>query len=124
MLSDRKPEVALNAADLMRRNDDHTGLPRVIELGRSAGTHQAEAMRVLGRFRTPEAVPALLDGLASPDLAVRTAAEQAVALLLPSLFPYRRFQLAATGYAAGADEATRTAALAQLRAWWEQHRPR
>lgn len=124
MLSDRKPEVALNAADLMRRDDDHTGLPRVLELGRTTGAHQAEAMRVLGRFRTPQAVPGLLDGLASPDLAVRTAAEQALALLLPNLFPYRRFQFAATGYAAGADEATRATALAQLRAWWEQHQPR
>ena len=123
MLAAKEPEVALNAADTLRKNDDLSGLPRVLELAKMQGTHQAEAMRVLGRFRTPQAVPALLDGLEATDLGVRSAAEQSLGMLLPSLFPYRRFDLQGTGYSAGAEANVRAEAVRKIRAWWDAHRP-
>lgn len=124
LLASPQPEVALVAADTLRRLDDPSGLPRVVELLAAPGSHRSEAARVLGRFKVPAAVPALLDALADDDTNVRTQAYQGVNSLLPSLFPYRRFDLAAAGYVATGPTAARDAALARLRAWWDQNRPR
>lgn len=119
MLAAEDGARALAAADALRREDDLSGLERVLGLARAAGAQRAEALRVLARFRCMRCVPVLLDALADADPAARAAAETGLLTLLPNLFPYRRFDLASSGYSAQGSAEARAAGLQKLRAWWD-----
>jgi len=117
MLGATDAQRALSAADALRRMDDLSGFPRVLELVRAGGADKAEAVRVLAKFRKREAIPPLLDALADAEPGVRSAAESGLTLLLSNLFPYRRFEFASCGYAAQGAPDARAAGIAKLRAW-------
>jgi len=118
MLGAKDAQRALAAADALRRMDDLAGFDKALELARAGGTDKAEALRVLAKFRKRDAVPPLLDALADADATVRSAAEAGLVLLLPNLFPYRRFEFASAGYAAQGAPDARADGIAKLRAWW------
>src|SRR5258706_3199475 len=107
MLGAPEPLRALSAADALRRIDDPSGFARVLEIVRAGGADKAEAVRVLAKFRRKECLAPLVDALEDADAAVRMAAEQGLITLLPDLFPYRRFDLATSGYSAQAAPAQR-----------------
>lgn len=111
------------AADLLRRMDDLSGMDAVLDVLKTGPTAQrAEAARVLGGFRVRAAVDPLLDALMDDDALVRGNALRSLDALWRSLFPYRRLDLVAAGYAAADAEGPRRAAVARIRAWWEAHR--
>lgn len=114
----------LVAADALRRTDDTSGLTAVIEVLRTGEGYRdrSEAAQVLGRFRDPRAVDALLDGLLDSNRMVRSSAYSGLSLILRTLFPYRRLDLSTTGYTSSAPEAKRNGAAKTLRSWWETHR--
>ena len=118
MLSSPDPELAIAAADALRRMDDHSGLERVLQLAAQDGPQRYAAVTALGAYRLPRCIPALLDAMEAQDQPVRTQAGQGVASTLQAMHPYRRFDLAAAGWNAGGAPAERAAALAKLRAWW------
>jgi HEAT repeat protein len=117
MLASKENLRALSAADALRREDDLSGFERVLEVLHSGGAEKAEAVRVLAKFRRQASLGPLVDALEDPDATVRSEAEQGLIALLPSLFPYRRFDLATTGYQAGAAPEQRAAGVKKLRAW-------
>ena len=119
LLTSSEPGRALAAADALRRADDDAGFARLMELARADGKERAEAVRVLAQFRRHEAFLVLFDALESSEVLVRSAAELGVGALLTNLYPYRRFDLATTGYSARATPEVRAAGLAKIRAWWE-----
>jgi HEAT repeat protein len=99
--------------------DDPSGLPVVIALlPRARGAKRAEAARVLGGFRSRQAVPPLLDLLDDPELAVRQAAWTGLQEIWRDLLPYRRFDFARCGYDPSAS--ARAPGIAALRAFWER----
>jgi HEAT repeat protein len=108
----------LIAADTLRRMDDPSGFERVLELSKNRGPKQADVIRVLGKFRMRAAIPSLLDALADADAAVRREAFTALGRLLVDLFPYRRIDVATSGYQPEASEDRRAQGLQVLRAWW------
>jgi HEAT repeat protein len=114
--------VRMAAADALRRLDDHAGLPRLIEMiGKELGSDpqgRGAAVAALGKFRSRDAVPALLDALADSDQGVRSQGLQGLRTVLSALFPYRRFDLSTTGYTADGPAVQRAAGLAKLRGWW------
>lgn len=114
----------LAAADALRRSDDTSGLPVVIDVLKNAEKDQDrwEAALSLGRYRDPKAVDALLDALLDEHATVRSNAYNSLGGVLRVMFPYRRFDLARTGYVYSASAAARKAATARLRAWWDAHR--
>jgi HEAT repeat protein len=111
------------AADALRRADDASGFEVVLGV-LQAGTplQRREAAELLGRFRRAAAVPPLLDALLDAEQTVRSAAQFALPGLLAALFPYRRFDLATSGYAYDGNETARREAVARIRAWWDGHR--
>jgi HEAT repeat protein len=114
----------LAAADALRRADDASGFAIVIKI-LASGTVLAdrqEAARLLANFCKPEAVEALLAALEDPQSGVRSNAYNSLSSVLRALFPYRRFDLASTGYVATGAAAARGAALAKIRAWWTTHK--
>jgi hypothetical protein len=115
---------ALAAADALRRADDDSGYARVCELARQSSAQRAEALRVLSRFGRESSGALLIEALNAEDLAVRRAAEQGLREFLPKFFPYRRFDLASTGYQAEGSPEQRAAGLAQLRSFWDSARQR
>ena len=122
LLASEQVSLALAAADGLRKADDPSGLPRVLELLKSGATERAEAARVLGNFRHPSVIPVLIEALLDAEPGVRSAAEQGLTRLLPNLFPYRRFDMASTGYAANGTPSARAEAVQRIRAWWDAHR--
>ena len=122
LLASEDASMALAAAEGLRRADDESGLPRVLEFAKAGSNQRQEAIGVLGHFRRTSVVPVLIDGLLDPEPAVRNAAQTALSLLLPNLFPYRRFDFATTGYQANGTPAQRAEAVQKVRTWWEsQH---
>ncbi len=121
MLGAPEPLRALSAADALRRIDDPSGFARVLEIVRAGGADKAEAVRVLAKFRRKECLAPLVDALEDADAAVRMAAEQGLITLLPDLFPYRRFDLATSGYSAQAAPAQRAAGAQKIRDWCTAH---
>lgn len=116
----------LAAVEALRRADDATGLPvalAILKDGKS-DADRWEAARVLGGFRTSKVVVPLLDVLMDKNQTVRSNAYSSLATVLRSLFPYRRFDLAATGYITTGSAASRKAAVQKLRAWWSANRTR
>ncbi len=116
MLLSNSPEQQLVAAATLRRMDDPSGLPVVLALCKKPGPHLAEAARILGGFRSRDAVPGLLDLLDDSNAAVRQNAWQGLQNQWRDLFPYRRFDFDKSGYAPNA--AARAAGITTLRAWW------
>ena len=123
MLASNDTRMALFAAETLRRRDDYAGLPRALELFKKAGAHRARAATVLGGFREERAVAPLIEALGDPDRAVRTAAYTSLGRVLRSLFPFKRLDLATTGYTPDAPAAQRTRSARVISAWWRQNRP-
>ena len=99
--------------------DDHQGLDRVIALAGKAGKDHAEAVRVLGGFRDPKAVPPLIAAFTADEVQVRRNAVTALQQQLPDLFPYRRFDLERAGCRADGTATQRAEGLRLLQAWWD-----
>jgi HEAT repeat protein len=119
LLDSGDPSQQLAAAATLRRMDDPSGLPVVIALlPRAPGGRKAEAARVLGGFRSRQAVPPLLELLDDPEFAVRQAAWTGLQAIWRDLLPYRRFDFARCGYDPAAP--ARAAGIAALRAFWER----
>ncbi|MGC3970474.1 MAG: hypothetical protein QM775_25000 [Pirellulales bacterium] len=109
-------EQQVAAAAVLRRTDDLSGLPVVLDAVKQPGKHLAEAVRVLATFRSRAAVEPLLAALDDGNAAVRQNAWFGLQPLLRDLFPYRRFDFDRCGYNPNANE--RTKGLEPLRAWW------
>lgn len=121
-LAHEDPVRRLAAADILRRRDDLRGLPVVLELAKVRSAERREAVRVLGGFRSAAVVEPLIDALIDPDLTTRANAYNALGSVLRALFPYRRFDLAATGYVTNAPEEDRRRGQMKLRDWWQAHK--
>jgi HEAT repeat protein len=106
------------AASALRRLDDDSGVPRLIEIIEGGGSSKRSAVQELGKFRDRRVVPVLIDMLDDPDSSVRSSAFGSLPVIFRSLFPYRRFDFAATGYLYSASSAQRQPAIAQIRRWW------
>ena len=120
LLQEGEDARRLAAADALRRADDASGLSVVLEvLAKGERLEDRwEAARMLGGFRRPEVVPPLLDALADANSSVRSNAWSSLGSVLRALFPYRRLDMGAVGYAPMDDDARRAAGLARLRTWW------
>jgi HEAT repeat protein len=116
-----EPARRLAAADILRRRDDLRGLPVALELAVVGSAVRQEAVRVLGGFRHASVVEPLIDALTDPELTTRANAYNALGSVLRALYPYRRFDLAATGYVTSAPEEDRRRGQMKLRAWWKAH---
>ncbi|MBM4060625.1 MAG: hypothetical protein FJ265_05955 [Planctomycetes bacterium] len=110
------PDLQVVAAATLRRLDDPSGLPVLLELAAKPGQHRAEAVEALGGFRSRAAVETLFSALDDGELLVRQRAWTALHGVLNGLFPYRRFDFPKCGY--DPDGPSRQAGIAQLRAWW------
>jgi HEAT repeat protein len=117
MLASQEGLRALAAADALRRADDLSGFGRVLEVLAAGGADKLEAVRVLAKFHRRASIPPLVDALEDPDAALRLAAEQGLYELLRSLFPYRRFEFAASGFLAQAAADQRAEGVRRIRAW-------
>jgi HEAT repeat protein len=122
MLASKENLRALSAADALRREDDLSGFERVLEVLHAGGTERSEAVRVLARFRRQASLAPLVDALEDSEPAVRSEAEQGLVALLASLFPYRRFDFATTGYQSQAAPEQRAAGVRKIRAWCAANR--
>ncbi len=118
LLGSGDPKSELVAADLLRRRDDLSGLEVVLARMPKAGKHRADAAKVLGGFRDPRVVEPLLALLDDADVQVRRNAWTGMQALMRGLFPYRRFYFGDDSYRPEAP--SRGAAIARLRAWWQQ----
>ena len=113
------PTIRVLAAEALRKYDDLGGLSVVAEvLDGDDVAARREAARVLGDFRTPKAIPLLIDALEDADVTARNYAWFGLMRTLPVLFPYRRFDLTSPGFASNAPAPARARAVAVLRAWW------
>ncbi len=79
---------------------------------------------MLGGFRTAKAVDPLLGALMDSKISVRANAYNSLSTVLRSLFPYRRLDLASTGYATSGSASARKTAVDAMKAWWAKHRGR
>ena len=113
ILTGPDPQRRAWAADALRRMDDLSGLPAVLDLLKTGATTQQrrDAARMLGGFRVAAAVEPLLAALDDRDPTTRTYARTALGQVLRTLFPYRRLDL-------------RGATPRQLRRWWIANRER
>ena len=99
--------------------DDSSGFQTVLAISKRKGPKQAEAVKVLGTFRTIESVAPLISALENPDRNVRTHAFRGLQVTLGTLLPYRKIDLKTTGYAPDAKPRARAEGLRQVRAFWE-----
>ena len=118
LLQSSSPLAHVVAADSLRRRDDRSGLDVVLRAANTAGAHRAEAARVLGEFRSREAIPVLLGLLDDADAGVRSRAWIGLQQTLRSLYPFRRFDFATAGYDPAASD--RSAGISVLRRYWQQ----
>ena len=110
MLSRANRERRAWAADALRRMDDLSGLPAVLDLLETGTTGQRrDAARMLGGFRVAAAVEPLLATLDSADPTTRAQARTSLGQVLRTLFPYRRLDVTQTTPQA-------------LRRWWTANR--
>ncbi len=125
-LTSTDPGLRVAAADALRRTDDFSGLPVVIEVLRTPGNAQRwKAAQALGDFRVDGAVEPLLEAMTCDDASTRSYAASSLANVLRTLFPYRRLDLTSVGYRYdGTDAAARTQAVEAIRKWWTEHRTR
>ncbi len=122
LLTTKDESRRVAAAEALRRSDDLSGLPAVVDVLQNGKTARADAARALGAFRSRAAVEPLIAALADADLSVRAGAYNSLVTLFQTLFPYRRLDLASTGYATNAAPDVRAAAAARIRAWWDAHK--
>ena len=118
LLASARPQLAIAAADALRRLDDHAGLSKLIELAKRPGKDRPVAVEALGKFRARRAVPTLIDLLEDKDQNIRSRAQRGLQRILRGMFPYRALDLAATGYRSGGGTAPRREAVAKIRSWW------
>jgi HEAT repeat protein len=113
--------VRVLAAEALRRFDDESGLPAVLEVLRTGdAVDRREAARVLGGYRRRDVVPPLLLAFDDEDVSVRTYAYSGLAQVITALFPYRRFDWSRYSTMARAAPTVRRQRIAELRAWWER----
>jgi HEAT repeat protein len=113
----------LMAADALRRMDDPAGFPALVAILASGQNQQrADAAKALGGFRTAEAVEPLLAALVDDYPTTRMYAETSLLQVLRALYPYKRFDLATTGYQRDGSPAAREAAVEKIREWWSANR--
>lgn len=112
----------VSAAEALRRGDDLSGLPAVIDVLRHGKTARMQAATALGSFRSRAAIDPLVEALVDPDLAVRAAAYNALTRVLTLLFPYRRLDLSKVGYTTTATPDALAAGQARIKAWWDAHK--
>ena len=122
MLAGDDPSRALQAARALRRMDDRSGLDMVIRIARLEPDLRRDAVEILGGFRDAKAIEPLLEAMLDEDVSTRSYAERGLRATLQTVFPYRRFDLGATGYDARRSKAERSAAVERIRAWWNEHR--
>ena len=124
LLKSKDLSLVLKAAKTLRRLDDFSGLPRVLEIIRSqapqAVSIRYQAIQALGNFRSPRAVPLLLQTLLDPKPLNRSQASYALGMTLRCLLPYKRIDLSSAGYKPSAPASTREKAVARLQAWWKR----
>lgn len=118
LLNSQKVQVVITAADALRRLDDTTGLTHLVAIFRKGGRYKADAVGAIGKFRVRAAIPLLLDALEDSDTRVRMHGQNGLTTVLRGLHPYKRFDLAATGYRHTAPLAVRQAAVVKIRQWW------
>lgn len=125
-LTSTDPNLRVAAADALRRTDDFSGLPVVIEVLRTPGNAQRwKAAQALGDFRVDGAVEPLLEAMTCDDSSTRSYAASSLGSVLRTLFPYRRIDIASLGYRYdGTDAAARAQAVEALRKRWTEHRER
>lgn len=114
--------AALSAAHYLKADDDYSGFERVLLAARPNAPERERALRELGSYGRPEAVPLLLDAMGDPQLVVRMYAEKSLTATLGRLFPYRRFLISNTGYRIRALPEVREEALEKIRAWWDKNK--
>ncbi len=112
----------LKAADALRRQDDVSGLPVVLEIAKNDAAQRADAIKVLGGFRQASVVEPLIDALMDANITVRANAYSGLGTVLRALFPYRRLDLASTGYSTSASQAVRAKAVDRIRSWWNANK--
>ena len=100
LLDPERPELCIVAADALRRLDDMSGLQPLLAVVKKDGSTRSDAIAALGKFRVRAAVRPLIDALNDSNATVRSRAYQGLRTVLKALFPYRRLDLASTGYAA------------------------
>ncbi len=110
------------AAQALRRADDLSGLPVVLDVLAHGKTSKEDAARTLADFRVSAAVEPLLAAMADDKPLVRTYASQSLATVLATLFPYRRLNFATVGWDANAAAPARESALKRIRSWWDANR--
>ncbi len=120
-LSSDNNALVLTAADTLRKLDDYTGLPRVLEILKEDQAKEYAAIQVLVGFRSKKVIEPLLDALLSKNLSVRSTALSGIRRIWQCFFPYKRFNLEASGYRYNGPETSRTAAVAKFRAWWKKN---
>ncbi|MHC4932989.1 MAG: HEAT repeat domain-containing protein [Planctomycetota bacterium] len=121
-LAGPEPRRRLDAANALRRMDDHSGLPAVVGVLRGKSDKSEEAARMLGLFRSGAAVEPLIDALVDVREPVRVKAEESLGAVLAALFPYRGLDFGTAGYASDAPPDERRAAAERIRAWWRANR--
>jgi len=119
LLGGPDPGKRLWAAEALRRRDDLSGLPVVVEVAKTGTVPlRRQAVALLASFTTDEAVEPLIDALVDDHLDVRRAAVSSLARLIGRLFPYRTVDLGLVGYHPEVEERERHAAAQRMRAWW------
>ncbi len=117
MLTSTDASQQLIAAKMLRRMDDTSGLPYVLDLLTKNVSRKAEATKVLAEFRSRQVGLPLINLLDDPEQPVREAAWNGLQDLMRDLFPYRQFDFAKAGYEPNSN--ARGQGIAMLRAWWE-----
>jgi HEAT repeat protein len=122
LLDPDRPQLCIVAADALRRLDDMSGLQPLLAVVKKGGATKSDAVAALGKFRVRAAVRPLIDALNDPNSTVRSRAYQGLGTVLRALFPYKRLDLATTGYTTGGSAAKRKESAARILAWWERNR--
>lgn len=112
------------AAVTLRRMDDYSGLPVVLDVLKTSQNliERRDAVQALGGFRVAEVVEPLLEALSDTDSIVRSYAFSALTAVWNSLFPYRRLSLTRSNYQYNGPAAQRSRAIETLRGWWNTHK--
>jgi HEAT repeat protein len=119
LLDPDRPDLCIVAADALRRLDDMSGLEPLLAVVNKGGSTKSDAVQALGKFRVRAAVRPLIEALNDSNSTVRQRAFQGLGTVLRALFPYRRLDLASTGYGSNRSAAKRREAAAKILAWWE-----
>ena len=124
LLDPDRPALCIIAADGLRRLDDMSGLPPLLDVvKKTSGQTKADAIAALGKFRSRKVVDTLIDALNDENLNVRTRAVSGLNTVLRALFPYKRIDLASVGYSVSAPASKRRDGAALVRVWWKRNRP-